>query len=238
MKKNRGVSRTVVLLLIGILVAGLVDMATPKIAGADTVKQQALVDKARITFESFMADSNMAWLRNHIKNAKGLLILPELLKGAFIFGGEGGSGVLLVPDPETGKWSEPAFYTIGSVSWGLQIGGQKAEVIMLVRTRKGLESLYTSSFKLGGDVSVAAGPVGTGAEAGTAPSLKADYLSFARTKGAFIGISLEGAVIKTKDKWNNAYYGKPVRPGDIIVTREVSNPKSAELRGAVAKASK
>jgi lipid-binding SYLF domain-containing protein len=68
--------------------------------------------------------------------------------------------------------------------------------------------------------------------------LKADYLSFARTKGAFIGISLEGAVIKTKDKWNNAYYGKPVRPGDIIVTREVSNPKSAELRGAVAKASK
>jgi lipid-binding SYLF domain-containing protein len=175
MKTNHGVSRIVVLLLIGVLVAGLVDMATPKITGADTVKQQALVDKARITFESFMADSNMAWLRNHIKNTKGLLIVPELLKGAFIFGGEGGSGVLLVPDLETGKWSEPAFYTIGAVSWGLQIGGQKAEVIILVRTRKGLESLYTSSFKLGGDVSVAAGPVGTGAEAGTAPSLRADY---------------------------------------------------------------
>jgi lipid-binding SYLF domain-containing protein len=129
MKTNHGVSRIVVLLLIGVLVAGLVDMATPKITGADTVKQQALVDKARITFESFMADSNMAWLRNHIKNTKGLLIVPELLKGAFIFGGEGGSGVLLVPDLETGKWSEPAFYTIGAVSWGLQIGGQKAEVI-------------------------------------------------------------------------------------------------------------
>jgi uncharacterized protein YgiM (DUF1202 family) len=105
----------------------------------------------------------------------------------------------------------------------------------MVMTQRGLERLYASSVKLGADFSVAAGPVGVGA---AAAGVTADMVSFARAKGAFAGGSLEGAVIKVTDKWNSAYYGKPVRPVDIFVTRAVSNPNSAELQKALKSAEK
>ena len=103
---------------------------------------------------------------------------------------------------------------------------------MMVRTQKAVDALFTSSFKLGGDTSIAVGPVGTGVKS----NVVADILSFTRTKGAYAGVSLEGSVIKTKDKWNEAYYGKAVRPIDIIEKRSVSNPGSKNLRTSVAKA--
>lgn len=102
---------------------------------------------------------------------------------------------------------------------------------MLVMTQKGLESLYKSSFKLGGDVAVAAGPVGAGAST-KAAGLKADYLSYSRAKGAFLGFSLEGAVVQINDEWNLAYYGKETKPTDIFVTRGVNNPNAAKLQAA------
>jgi len=196
--------------------------------------EQLLVDKARITLESFMTDSNMSWLKEHLKDAKGVLIVPSLLKAGFIFGGSGGSGVLLVKDAKKGQWSQPAFYTIGSVSFGLQIGGEAAEVIMMVRTQKAVDKLLTSSFKLGGDTSIAVGPVGGGAKS----DVVADILSFSRSQGAFAGLALDGSVITVRDKWNAAYYGKPASPVDILVTHSVSNPGSAELRKSVGKFSK
>jgi len=159
-------------------------------------------------------------------------MVPSLSEGGYIVGGSGGSGVLLVRDTKTGLWSQPAFYTMGSVTLGLQIGGEAAEVIMMVRTQKAVDKLFTSSFKLGGDTSIAVGPVGTGVKS----NVVADIFSFSRTKGAYAGVSLEGSVIKTKDKWNEAYYGKAVNPNDIIVKRSVSNPGSKALRTNVAKA--
>ena len=231
MKTSHKVSRVVVHSIICVLVAGIISLASIP-ATAEPLKQQVLVDEARITLQNFLADPDMAWVCEHIKDAKGLFIVPSLLKAGFVFGGSGGRGVLLVRDEKTGKWSEPAFYTMGSVSWGLQIGAEKSEVLMIVRTQRGLESMYTSSFKLGADVSVAIGPVGAGA---AGKGVTADIVSFARAKGAFAGLSLDGSVIKTADKWNNAYYGKPVRPVDILVTHNVSNAKSAELRKAVSK---
>ena len=95
-----------------------------------------------------------------------------------------------------------------------------------------MDALFTSSFKLGGDTSIAVGPVGAGVKS----NIVADILSFSRTKGAYAGVSLEGSVIKTKDKWNEAYYGKAVSPVDIIVQRSVSNPGSKALRTSVAEA--
>ena len=195
-------------------------------------EQQVLVDQSQITLRNFVSDPNMEWLVNNVQNAKAVLIVPSMIKGGFFLGGSGGRGVLLVRDEKTGKWYGPGFYTLGAVSFGLQFGGQKAEVIMLVMTQKGLESLYSSSFKLGGDVAVAAGPVGAGASA-KAAGFKADYLSYTRAKGAFLGFSLEGAVVKINDEWNQAYYGKQLRPTDIFVTRKVNNPKAAELQAAV-----
>ena len=199
---------------------------------ADSTEQQGLVDQARVTFERFMADKNQAWLKENLNQAKGLIIIPSLLKAGFVIGGSGGSGVLIVKDEKTGKWSQPAFYTLGFGTFGLQIGAEAAEVIMMVRTQKAVDKLFASSFKLGGDTSVAVGPVGTGVKS----NVVADILSFSRTKGAYAGVSLEGSVIKTKDKWNEVYYGKAVSPIDIIVKRSVSNPGSKALCASVAKA--
>ncbi len=228
-KTHRTFKNGLVLVIVITFLSGFV---LPAVA-ADPIEQQILVDKSRLTFENFMRDNNMAWLQENLNQAKGLLIIPSLLKAGFVIGGSGGSGVLIVKNDKTGKWSQPAFYTIGSGTFGLQIGGEAAEVIMMVRTQKAVDALFTSSFKLGGDTSVAVGPVGTGAKS----NVVADILSFSRTKGAYAGVSLEGSVIKTKDKWNVAYYGKAVSPVDIFVKHAVSNPGSKELRERVAKAS-
>ncbi|UCG11063.1 MAG: lipid-binding SYLF domain-containing protein [Deltaproteobacteria bacterium] len=221
-------------ILIGLIVLA---MSAPGLA-ADANKQQNLVDQARITLDSFLADPNMPWFRDHVKDAHGLLIVPQMLKAAFFFGGSGGSGVLLVRDEKTGDWSQPAFYTVGSASFGLQFGGQASELVLMVTTRKGIEPLYTTTLKLGIDASVAVGPVGTRVEGATPLNLSADYLSFARSKGAFVGFSLEGAVVASREKWNNAYYGQEVRPVQILVEGEVTNPQSAGLRATAARATK
>jgi len=144
-----------------------------------------------------------------------------------MIGGAGGSGVLLAYDPQKG-WSYPAFYTMGAISFGLQIGGEASEIILMIMTDKGIDSFLSTSFKLGADISIAAGPIGAGAKAQIA-----DILAFARSKGAFAGVSIEGAVIKYRDAWNRQYYKKPVRAVDILVKRNVANPHANELRKLV-----
>jgi len=219
-------------ILFAIIISTMVfGFAIPATA-AEPVEQQGLVDQARVTFESFMADKDQSWLKKNLNQAKGLIIIPSLLKAGFVIGGSGGSGVLIVKNHKTGEWSQPAFYTLGSGSFGLQIGAEAAEVIMMVRTQKAVDALFTSSFKLGGDTSIAVGPVGAGAKS----NIVADILSFSRTKGAYAGVSLEGSVVKTKDKWNETYYGKAVSPVDIIVKNSVSNSGSKALRTSVAQA--
>ncbi|MES0350810.1 MAG: lipid-binding SYLF domain-containing protein, partial [Desulfobacteria bacterium] len=233
-KKVPNIRFLIVIALIGI---GLLAFTTSQAGAEEALKQQLLVDASRIAIENCVADPNMQWFLHHLQNAKGLLIVPRLYKGGFFLGGSGGRAVLLVRDEKTGEWIGPAFYTLGSVTFGLQIGGEVAEVAMMVMTQKGLENLYSTTFKFGGDVSAAAGPYGAGA-AGAVSSFNADFLSFTRAKGAFIGLSLEGAVVNTNYEWNKTYYGKPVKPVDIFVGRSVSNPESAELRSAIARLAK
>jgi lipid-binding SYLF domain-containing protein len=217
--------RAIVILTVIAIIAALV---TP-VWATEPVKQQLLVDEARITFKSFMIDKNMAWFREHLSKAKGFLIIPELLQGAWFIGGSGGRGVLVVKDKNSGDWSQPVFYTIGSLSLGIQFGGEKSEIVMMVFTQKGLERLYTSSFKFGGDASIAVGPLGGGAEL----EVMTDFVSFVRSKGAFAGVSMEGAILKVNYDWNEAYYGKKVSPIGIIKEKLVSNPGSAELRNTI-----
>ena len=209
------------------------------VANGEPIEQQVLVDQARIVVDSFAADPHLDWdwFGKHLKDAKGVLIVPELYKGACLLGGAGGRGVLLVRNQAIGKWVGPAFYTMGSVSLGLQIGGQKSEAVILVMTQKGLQSLYTTSIKIGGELSFAFGPYGAGGQGATAPSLNVDYICYARSMGAFAGLSLDGAVIRENYDWNKAYYGKPVRPVDIIVAHNAVNSNSAKLRAAVDRAS-
>ncbi len=200
------------------------------VQASDNVKIEAegLVDKAATVISSFAADPDLEWFRKNIGNAKAVLIIPQNLKGAFVVGGAGGSGVLLARDSSTGEWSYPAFYTLGAISVGLQAGAESSEVVMMVMSERGMESMLTSSFKIGADVTMAAGPVGVGAKAKTA-----DIFSYARAKGAFAGVSLDGAVVKPANKRNNAFYGSEVSPADILIRKSVQNPKADPLRVAV-----
>ncbi len=187
-------------------------------------KPHELVDRAYITLQKFLKDDQMAWLREHLREAKGIIIVPQMLKGAFFIGGSGGSGVLLVRKGRC-DWTYPAFYLLGSVSFGLQVGGEASEIVLLVMSQGGIDALLSTAVKLGGDLSVAAGPVGMGAKAQIA-----DVLAFGYSKGAFIGISVEGAVLKPRNSWNRIYYGRPVRPVDIIYGQKVKNPHADKLR--------
>jgi len=206
---------------------------TQKTPGS-SVDEQGTVDKSLVTFRNFMADKEMEWFQKNLKDAKALLIVPNLLKAGFVLGGSGGSGVLVARDANTGNWSQPAFYTLGSVTFGLQIGGESAEVIMLIRTQKALDALYTSEFKLGGDASVSAGPVGVGTKA----DVMADVVSVAKSKGLFAGLNLEGSRVKVSDDSNMDYYKQAASPVDIIVKKTVSNPGSASLLQELKKAAK
>ncbi len=214
--------------LVGVLtVASLLVGAAPTFAD-DATDAQQLVEKARLSFESFTADQNFGALRDYLKTAKGVYIAPQVLRGAFIFGVSGGSGVLLARDEKVGTWGGPAFYTIGEASFGLQAGADAAEVVMLAMTERGVSKLLSTSVKLGGDVSIAAGPVGAGVRGETA-GLSVDIVSFARTKGLYAGISFDGAVVASRDGLNRAYYGKAVTPTDILIRREVSSAQAAPL---------
>ena len=208
-------------------------------AWANGLEEQQLVEKAKHTIENFMDDPKFAWFQEHVKEAKALLIIPQQLKAAFFFGADGGSGVLVVRDKQTGKWTEPAFYVLGGLSFGAQFGGEASEVIVLAMTQGAVEKLYVSSFKLGGELSYAIGPYGgAGIEGATSANLNADFLSFSRSKGVYLGVSLDGSIISVDDDANEAYYGKKVRPVDILVTKSVKNEHSSGLRQAIMTATK
>jgi len=227
-QSHRGRSR-----LLGIALIVVITMFGPMSAlTADFTDQQQLVDKARLTIEAFGANPDLRReVRNDIQEVKGVFIVPQLLRGAFEFGGRGGSGVLLVRD-EKGGWSQPAFYSIGSVSFGFQAGADASQMVFLVRTTRGLEQFYKHDFKLGLDAGVTAGPVGEG---GGIQGVTVDLISYTSSKGLFGGMALDGALIAVSDDSNAAYYGKEVRPTDILVKRSVENSKADDLRAAVAK---
>jgi len=222
------IRRNAFIAVIGFLLLGLV-FARPAMALSD---QQEIIDKARITFDKLIQSPEFAELPNYVKRAKALMIFPELIKGGFIIGGEGGSGVLVVRDPNQG-WSNPAFYTLAAGSLGLQIGGQVSEVVLTIMSEKALDAVIDNQMKLGGEVSMAAGPLGKGLEASTTTNLEADVYSFAKTAGLFGGVSLEGAGILKRDSWNASYYGTGATPYAIVIERRFTNPNAQPLRDAL-----
>ncbi len=204
------------------------------IAPARASEQQNVVDQARIAFDEVRRDENFTSFATYFSRAKAVLIMPSLVKGGFILGGEGGRGVLLARTAETGAWGYPAFYLMGSASIGLQFGAQVSQVVFLIMTDGGLEKLLAGSVTLGVDANVAVGPVGAGIEAGSTPNIDVDFISFARTKGAFIGVSFEGAVLKPDDAWTEAYYGKPLTAAAVVVEQRAGNAGAEALRQLLA----
>ena len=198
-------------------------------------EQQVLVDKADKTLSNFLRDPDMTWLQQNIHRAKAVMIAPEIAKAGFIFGGSGGRAVVIARDAKSGKWVGPAFYALATASVGFQAGISVSENVTLVMTDKGFNSLLASTFKVGGDASVAAGPVGAGAKS----DVVADLISFSRAKGLYGGLNLDGTVVHNSNDWNELYYQKkPILAPDILVRMNVRAKGADKLLGDVARASR
>lgn len=194
----------------------------------DYSKPQELVDQSITVLKRFASKNEFEGFFTLAKSARGIFLVPQMLKGGLVVGGSGGSGVLLAKEKGQVDWSYPAFYTMGAVSFGLQIGAESSQIMLLIMTEKGMDSMLSNSFKLGADATIAVGPVGTGAKAATA-----DILSFSLSKGAYTGVSLEGAIIKSRDSWNETYYGEKLSPADIFIRKAATNPGAEELRNEI-----
>jgi lipid-binding SYLF domain-containing protein len=214
-----------------LVAAWAVSAASMAIAQVD---QRNLVTNATVTLANFLSDPDMTWLQRNLKQAKAVVVAPQIAKAGFILGGSGGRAVVLGRDPKSGKWVGPAFYTLATASIGFQAGVSVSEVVTLVMTDKGLSSLLADSVKLGGDAAVVAGPVGAGAQS----NLFADFVSFSRATGIYGGLNLDGTVISTSDAWNRAYYGQNVHAPDILVRMSVRNKQAGELLNVLTAASK
>jgi len=192
-----------------------------------------VTSSSRIVLENLTSDSQLGpTVKKFLKNAKGIMIFPDVLKAALFIGGEGGSGVLMVKQ-KNGAWSYPAFYTMGSVSFGFQAGGQSQQTILFIMTQNGLDAILNEQVKVGADISAAAGPRGVGAEASTTVAGGKDIYVYSLNKGLFVGASIEGAIIAKRSDWNQAYYGQATNPRQIVQDNAVSNPNADPLRAAV-----
>ena len=193
---------------------------------------EELVERARLTIEKLTSDPDMAEVPGYLARARAVLIMPQLIKGGFIVGGEGGSGVLLVKGSD-GSWSAPAFYTLAAGSIGLQIGGQVSEALFTVMNDGAVNALLDTKIKLGGDVSIAVGPIGKGLEASTTTHFNKDIYAFTKSIGLFGGGSLEGAAIFSRDKLNDDYYAPGATARNIVLERKFFNVHADPLRKAL-----
>lgn len=200
---------------------------------SDYTKVQSVVQQSDSILNQFDREQTHEGLKSNLRAAKAVFVIPQMLRGGFVIGGSGGSGVLVSRDMKKDTWGYPVFYSMGSISFGLQIGAETSELILLVMTEKGMASLLSTSFKLGVDCSIAAGPIGAGAKATTA-----DIYAYAKSKGAYGGLSVEGAMVKTKADWNYTYYNKPVSPADIVIHHSAMNPDADQLRDTLSKITK
>lgn len=201
-------------------------LTAPALAGDKREEAVDLVEDSAETLAYFAQDSAFEPMWSLADQAKAMVIIPDRWRAAFVFGGAGGDAVMIARNKD-GSWSQPTFYAVGAGSFGFQWGVEKSEVVLLVMTERGMEHLLSTSVKLGADISVAAGPIGAGAKAQTA-----DILSFSRSRGLYGGVSLEGALIKTRKNFNKAYYAADVTPAEIVYKGEVYNPVSAALQNS------
>lgn len=191
-----------------------------------------IVENSRQVLEDFMKDPQMDGFRSHLKSAKGVLIIPELLKAGILVAGSGGNGVFLLRDESTDQWSYPYFYTMVSGSIGLQVGAKASEVVLLFMNQRVVEQMLTSTkFEIGGDATVSAGPKG-----GSRDVVSSDILSYSRTKGLFGGVSVDGGMVQARPLYNKYYYGPDYTPEDILIRNKKVNLQADPLRQALQKA--
>jgi lipid-binding SYLF domain-containing protein len=195
---------------------------------------QRVVDEALATYRNMTTDPDFANLNSLLARAKAVVIVPEMIKGGFIIGGEWGQGVMLARDAASGAWSQPAFVTLASGSIGLQIGGSVSQVVLVVMTDTGLDAMLQDKVTLGGEASVAAGPVGAGVNAQSTSDVNDDVYAYAKSQGLFAGAAIEGAVLEADPDRNRFYYGGEFSTRQIVFGQATPNAGADALRAALA----
>lgn len=186
-----------------------------------------LIESAKV-FEEMTAMPDEGIPADLLKNCYAVAIFPSTLEGGFIIGGQYGQGVIVAKDKKKGTWTAPAVFNIAGGSFGWQIGGQATDIILLIMSERGLDGIIQSKFKLGADAAVSAGPVGRDVEAATDLQLKGGILSYSRSRGAFIGLKLEGTIVSSNEKGNNSLYEKGTTAQDILINKKVKPSEYAE----------
>ena len=197
------------------------------------------VRAATTVLGEIMAAPDKAIPKSVLDKAEAIAVFPSTVKGAFIVGAQRGRGIISVRDRAKGTWSMPAFLTLTGGSFGFQIGGQAADIVLVVQDRRGLENLLRNQFEIGGEASATAGPVGRDASASTDVQLRAQILSYSRSRGLFAGISLKGSAIRQDENANGTFYGTKFKTRDIVLDGKATQPQAADavdgLHGALAK---
>jgi lipid-binding SYLF domain-containing protein len=190
---------------------------------------ESQLQKANNVLNEIMSTPDKGIPHDLLDKAVCVGIVPSEIKFAFIVGGTGGRGVLVCRKGGNGRWDAPSMFTIGGASVGFQIGGEATDVVFLVMNPGGMKKLVQDSVKLGGDLSVTAGPVGRSAEGATDAELHAEILSYSRTRGLFAGASLDGSVYKQDEDANQKIYGHRVTAKEILIDGTVPSPRAARL---------
>lgn len=222
------------------VLAAMLGMASMTWAATSTTREDATdrMNNAATVLRQVMNTPDKGIPEEVLDHAKCVAVVPHMVKGGFVFGAEGGRGVATCRTA-TG-WSAPAFFSIEGGSWGLQIGVEGIDLVMIFQNQKGMEQLLKNKFKVGGDASAAAGPVGRSASASTDWKMNAEILTYSRAKGAFAGLTLNGAVVHPDNDAMSAVYGPNVTERDVLMGK-VKAPASSmaflrAVRGAKAEA--
>ena len=203
------------------ILSALVMTLAACVSSRSTTPEEQTVENARATIAALSADPGYQVLVNLLRNSQGVLIFPEVYRGGFFVGGEGGTGILLVRRAD-GSWGYPAFHTMAGGSFGFQFGGQISEIVLAIRTERGIDAILSRYATLGADANGALLTVGAGVEARTGLDADADIYAFSRNQGLFAGISIEGSVITPEVARNAAYYGSGATIADILAGRRIN----------------
>jgi lipid-binding SYLF domain-containing protein len=221
-----------------ILFFAILSLGTLCWAGSAREDANDRLDNAKNVVHAIMGAPDNGIPEEVLEHAKCIAVVPHMVKGGFIFGGKGGKGVATCRTAN--GWSAPAFITISGGNWGLQIGVQAVDLVMIIQNEKGMQKLLNSNFQLGADASAAAGPVGRHASAGTDWKMDTEILTYSRAKGAFAGLTLEGASIREDNDSRRALYGRKVTTQALLLGKvsapAAAGPFLAEVRGAKAQA--
>ena len=202
-------------------------LAFGSVARAET-DQQTVINGAIKTLGDLRSDKAFGNARNMLRTARAVMIVPKLWKGGFIVGGEGGQGVLMVRHGNA--WSDPAFYVIGSASFGLQIGVQQAEMVLLVMTDQGVKALLNDEFKVGAQARISVVTLGSTVEGAIGGVSPPDIVVWASSTGLYGGLTINGSIIRPQPADDRAFYGRTVTTRDVLYGKTPSGRASALTR--------